>query len=104
MHTFRKQSITTHIKQFVCLNSRLQIETKLGLHITTVLAHVHTYVHNWSLQPFSQDYSLVFHVTHVVCINFISEWRDPSQFNVDSERQIFGKLFHDKFIYSQSFC
>ena len=60
-------------------------------------------IHNWPLQPFSQDYSLASHTTHVVCVNFIREWRDI-QFNVDSERQIFEKLFHGNFIYSQSFC
>ena len=32
-----------------------------------------TYIHNWPLQPFSQDYGLVSHTTHVVCVNFIHE-------------------------------
>ena len=48
----------------------------------------HTYTHNWPLQPFSQDYGLASHTTHVVCVNFIRGRRDL-QFNVDSERQIF---------------
>ena len=61
------------------------------------------YIHNWPLQPFSQDYALTSHTTHVVYVNFIHEQRDL-QFNVDSERQIFEKLFHGSFIYSQSFC
>ena len=51
-----------------------------------------TYIHNWSLQPFRQDYDLVSHTTNVVCVNFIHEWRDL-QFKVDSERQIFKKHF-----------
>ena len=55
-----------------------------------------TYVHNSTLQPFSQDYRLAFHTTYVVCVNFTHEWRDL-QFNVDSERQIFEKLFHGTF-------
>ena len=59
----------------------------------------HPYIHNWPLQHFSQDYSLASHTTHVVCVNFIREWRDL-QFNVDSERHIFQKLFHRRFIYS----
>ena len=58
------------------------------------------YIHNWPLQSFSQDYSLTSHITHVVCIIFISERRDL-QLNVDSEPQIFEKLFHGRFIYSQ---
>ena len=29
-----------------------------------------TYTHNWPLQPFSQDYTLASHTTHVVCVNF----------------------------------
>ena len=63
----------------------------------------YAYIHNWPLQPFSQDYGLASHITHVVCVNFIREWRDL-QFNVDSEQQIFEKLFHGRFVYSQSFC
>ena len=50
------------------------------------------YIHNWPLQSFSQDYGLTLHTTHLVCINFIHEWRDL-QSNVDSERQIVQKLF-----------
>ena len=42
---------------------------------------VHTYIHNW---PFSQTYGLASHTTH-------EQW--DQQFNVDSERQIFEKLF-----------
>ena len=60
---------------------------------------LHTYIRNWSLQPFSQDSDLASHTTYVVCVNFIHEWRDL-HFNVDSERQIFEKLFHGRFIYS----
>ena len=62
-----------------------------------------TYIHNWPLQTFSQDYDLSSHTTHVVCVNFMREWRDL-QFNVDSERKIFEKHFHGRFIHSQSFC
>ena len=46
----------------------------------------HTYIHNWSLQPFSQDYELVSYTTYVVCVNFIHKWRDL-QFKVDFDRQ-----------------
>ena len=49
---------------------------------------INTYIHNWPLQPFNQDYGLASHTTHVVCINFIRDLRDL-QFNVDSELQIF---------------
>ena len=58
-----------------------------------------TYIHKWSLQPLSQDYCLVSHTTYVVCVNFIPEWRDL-QFKVDSERQIFEKLFHGRFYFT----
>ena len=34
---------------------------------------------------------------------FIHEWRDL-QFSIDSERQIFEKLFHSRLSYLQSFC
>ena len=64
--------------------------------------YMDTYIHKRSSQPFSQDYSLASHNTHVVCVNFIYEWRDL-QFNVDSEWQIFKKLSWHVY-YSQSFC
>ena len=52
--------------------------------------------HKWQLQPFSKDYSLAPHTTHVEFVNFIREWWDL-EFNVYSERQIFKKLFHGSF-------
>ena len=67
-----------------------------------IIANMVRYIHNWPLQPFSQDYWLASYSTHVECVNFKREWRDL-QFNVASERQIFEKLFHGSFIYSQSF-
>ena len=51
-----------------------------------------TYIHNWSLQSFGQDYDPASYTTYVVHFNFIYECRDL-QFKVDSERQIFEKLF-----------
>ena len=61
------------------------------------------YIHNWPLQHASQDYGLASHTTHVVCVNFIRDWRDL-EFNADYKRQIFGKLFNGRFIYSRSRC
>ena len=58
-------------------------------------------IYNWPLQP-CEGYGLVSHTTHVVCFNFIREWRNL-QFNVVSERQIFEKLYNSRFIYSQRF-
>ena len=45
------------------------------------------------------------HTTHVLSLNLIREWRSP-QSNVDSERQIFEKLFHGRLILFtlKSFC
>ena len=50
--------------------------------------HAHTFIHNWPLQPISQDFGLVSHTTQAVCANFIRAWRDL-QFKVDSELQAF---------------
>ena len=30
--------------------------------------HTRTYIHNWSLQPFSQDYDQTSHTTYVCCV------------------------------------
>ena len=54
--------------------------------------YIHTYIHNWPLQPFSQNYGLASLITYVVCIDFIRELWDL-QFNVDPERQIFWETF-----------
>ena len=40
----------------------------------------------------NRNYNLTTHTNYIVCVNFIYEWRNL-QFKVDSERQIFGKLF-----------
>ena len=76
-------------------NNILPANEKVQLRLRT------TYIHNWSLQPFSQDYAS--HATYVVWVNFIHE-RQDLQFEVDSERQIFEKLCHGNVIYYQSFC
>ena len=39
---------------------------------------IHT---KWPLQSFSQDYGLASHITYIVCVNFINDWRDL-QFNI----------------------
>ena len=64
-----------------------------------------TYIHNKisHYNPSARIIDLVSHTTYVVCVNFLHEWRHL-QFNIDSERQIFEKLFHVNVIYSQSFC
>ena len=64
------------------------------------------YIHNiiGLYNPSVRIIDLVFHTTHVVCVNFINKWRDL-QFKVDSQRYFFFReTFHDNFIYSQSFC
>ena len=54
-----------------------------------------TYIRNWPLQPFSQDYRPL-----TLCVlNFIHKWRDL-QFKVDSERQIFWETFHVNFFFT----
>ena len=63
----------------------------------------YTYIRNWPLQPFSHEYDLAPHTTHVVCVNSIRKWRDL-QFNVDSEGQIFEKLFLWQVYLLSEFC
>ena len=47
----------------------------------------HTYIHNWPLRPYSQDYALACHTIYVVFVNFIHVWRNI-QFKVDSKREV----------------
>ena len=42
---------------------------------------------------------LASHATHVVCVNFISEWRDL-KLNVDSERLIFFLTFSRQILFT----
>ena len=46
--------------------------------VTIIMArtHIHTYIHNWPLQPFSQNYGLASHTIHVGCVHFIRKWQD----------------------------
>ena len=70
-------------------------------HIILIISDIsdtHSYSHNWSLQPFNQDYGLASHTTYVVCITFIRECRDL-QLNVNSERQLFEKLFNGNILF-----
>ena len=64
--------------------------------------YISRFIHNSSLQSFSQEYGLASHTTHVVCVNFIHEWRDL-RFNINLEWQIFEKLFHSRFILLSEF-
>ena len=70
--------------------------------LSTYHIMLYTYIHNWPLQPCSQDYGLASHITHVVGVNFMRKQREL-QFNVDSEQQIFEKLFHGRFILLSEF-
>ena len=51
----------------------------------------------WLLKPQNQYYDPVSHITYVVCVNVINACRNL-QFKVESELQIFEKLFHGIFI------
>ena len=64
---------------------------------TNQLEKLTYYTHNWSLQPFSQNYWLSFsHHLCFVCVNFINKWRHL-QFKIDSEQQIFWETFQGNF-------
>ena len=45
---------------------------------TYIILFCHTYIHNWPLQPFSQDYGLAYHTTHVVCVKFYAWVAGPT--------------------------
>ena len=74
-------------KLLIHLLVKVYLQTKVS-NIQWILNIQHTckYIHNWSLQPFSQDYDLVSYT------NFTHEWR-YLRFKVDSERQIVWRNF-----------
>ena len=55
------------------------------------LMYIHTYMIG-HYNPSVRIIDLVSHTTYVFRVNFIHKWRDL-QFKVDSERQVFEKLF-----------
>ena len=69
-----------------------------------MFTYIHTYIHNWPLQSFSQDYGLDSHTTHVACVDFI--YASSVTYSVMStpNDRFFEKFFHGSFIYSQIFC
>ena len=60
-------------------------------------------IHNWPLQPFSQNYGLAspttFHTTHIVCVNCGLKGREL-QFKTDSEQQIFEDIFRGRIYFT----
>ena len=64
--------------------SRMHLRFQVCIHIDSYRIHI-TYIHNWPLQPFSQDYGLI-PTPLMLCILIL--------FN----------FFHDNFIFIQSFC
>ena len=59
-----------------------------------ILIGVHNaYVHNWSLQSFNKDQSLVSHTTYVVQVNFRHKIR-KLQFKVDSQQQFLRNFLY----------
>ena len=94
-------SYTIHFRQCQTLNPKektivAQLSStyvEFQSHTLETTKFVHTYIHNWSLQPFSQDFGLASHNTHVVCINFIREWWDYSSTSILNDR-----LFENFFI------
>ena len=66
------------------------------------------HIHNWSLQPFSQDYwpsfSLSFSRHFMLCALILYISGGPYSLKSTPNDRFFGKLFMAIFIYSQSFC
>ena len=60
------------------------------------------YIHNWLLQPFSQDYGLASHSTHVVCINFIHEYSLTSTPNDKFLRNLFWQFYFNLRVFARN--
>ena len=92
-HTTYQTTVTSEI----CWNKNMQVLRSFRSNLTTKIKtlgfkefslsdkkkkkkyHYHYYsmlIHNWQLQPFSQDYGLASQITHVVCINSVRKWQD----------------------------
>ena len=62
-----------------------------GYALNAVNTHTHIIGH------YNPSFMITSHTVDVVCFNFIREWWDV-QFNVNSERLIFEKVFHPDFL------
>ena len=75
--------------------------SKQRLSIMAILLKLHTYIIA-HYNPSVRIIDLISHTTYVMCVNF-KQQRCDLQIKVNSERQIFEKLFIAIFIYSHSF-
>ena len=59
-----------------------------------IMTGLNTCIHNWPLQPFSQDYDLASDTIHVACVNFIRGCRDlQQQFKSTSNSRFLRNFF-----------
>ena len=52
------------------INKKYYLEVICRLREAIRQKHIEFYIHNWSLQPFSQDYGLASYTTQVACVKF----------------------------------
>ena len=81
--SFNRMTIQIHmavLTSFLSNNSSEEEERTVLYHDSSKMqsflafnSMLHTYIHNWPLQPFSQDYGLASYTAHVVCVKFIRE-------------------------------
>ena len=77
IHTYRHTYIHPYIHAYIHPYIHAYIHTTLcSKTLQTYFIWQKRNVRNWSLQPFSQDYDLSSHTTHVVCVNLIHVFRE----------------------------
>ena len=84
-------------KPFVCFSAC----TNSGRERNLYYSFIHTYIHNWSLQLFSQDYVQLLTPLMLCAIILYVSGRTYNLTSTQS-RRFFEKLFYGRFIYSQS--
>ena len=82
---------------FYFISSSKSYPSKFAKWTKELVPPIHTYINNWSLQPFRYDYDLASYSTYVVCVNFIHKYRGNCSLNL---------TLNDRFLrnFSWHFC
>ena len=65
---------------------------------------VHSYIHNWQLQTFSQDYGIASHTTNFMRVLILYVSGGTNSLTSTPNDRFLRNFFMAYFIYSQSFC
>ena len=97
VHWHRKWLIITRSNPILATDWFLMVEPQRSREFYATV-YIHTYIHNWPIQPFSHDYGLASYITHV---HALLPYVSGGTYSLTStpNARFFEKLFHANFFY-----